>query len=203
MRPDIASRARTIPCSAARPRRSCSGTPAGKTWRLAQPARDGPVVVVFYLGSTCVACVTHLVELDAAMPRFRERARGCLAVSGDSPRVLAGAARTVRRFQIPLLSDPDHAVSTAYGVWKTDPGRGDGRRRSPARHLHHRPRRLWSAGPTSAIVRSPTSRRCWPSWTGSNGRGQATRQASSPRAGDQRRRRGARNGFTGSPRFAR
>ncbi len=62
---------------------------------------------------------------------------------------------------------------------------------------------VWSAGPMSAIDPSPMSRRCWRSWTGSNGRGKAAPEASSPRAGDQRRRWGDRNGFTGSPRFAR
>ncbi len=57
----------------------------GKTWNLAGASPSGPVVVVFYLGSTCMACVTHLVELDVAMPRFRERGTRVLAISGDAP----------------------------------------------------------------------------------------------------------------------
>ena len=57
----------------------------GKSWNLGEEVRDGPIVVVFYLGSTCVACVTHLTELDVAMSRFRERGVRVLAVSGDTP----------------------------------------------------------------------------------------------------------------------
>ncbi len=32
-----------------------------------------------------MACATQLTELDAAMPRFRERGGGVGAVSGDAP----------------------------------------------------------------------------------------------------------------------
>ena len=42
----------------------------GKTWTLSEEVRKGPVVIVFYLGSTCMACVTHLTELDVAISRF-------------------------------------------------------------------------------------------------------------------------------------
>ncbi len=47
----------------------------GKPHDLGAVAANGPVVLVFYLGSTCMACVTHLVELEQAMPRIRARAR--------------------------------------------------------------------------------------------------------------------------------
>ena len=95
---------------------------SGKTWDLGAEVSDGPVVVVFYLGSTCVACVTHLVELDAAMSRFRERGARVLAVSGDAPEFSLERIRRFGGFQIPLLSDIDHTVSMDYGVWKTVPG---------------------------------------------------------------------------------
>ncbi len=107
------------------------------------PARrelaDGPVVVVFYLGSTCVACVTHLVELDVAMPRFRERGARVLAVSGDAPEFSLRTDAQVRWF-----SDPAPERSRPRGLHGLrrleDRSRaGIGRRRSPARHLHHRP----------------------------------------------------------------
>jgi peroxiredoxin len=75
-----------------------------------------------------VACVTHLVELDAAMSRFRERGARVLAVSGDAPEFSLERIRRFGGFQIPLLSDRDHTVSMGYGVWKTVPGgdRNDG-----------------------------------------------------------------------------
>jgi len=94
----------------------------GKTWTLAEAVADGPVIVVFYLGSTCMACVTHLVELDVAMPRFRERGARVLAISGDSPEFSIDRMRKFGGFQIPLLSDPDRAVSSVFGAWKTVPG---------------------------------------------------------------------------------
>jgi peroxiredoxin len=90
----------------------------GKSWNLGTEVRNGPVVVVFYLGFTCMACVTHLTELDVALPRFRERGGRLLAISGDRPEFSLERMRKYGDFQIPLLSDPDHAVSLAYGVWK-------------------------------------------------------------------------------------
>jgi peroxiredoxin len=93
-----------------------------KTRDLRTPMADGPVVVVFYLGASCVACISHLVELDAALPRFRERGATVWAVSADWPEVSRQRARRFGGLAIPLLSDPDHAVATAYGAWKPIPG---------------------------------------------------------------------------------
>ncbi len=95
---------------------------SGKTWDLGAEVSDGPVVVVFYLGSTCVACVTHMVELDAAMSRFRASGTRVIAVSGDAPEFSLERIHRFGGFQIPLLSDPDHATALAYGVWKPLPG---------------------------------------------------------------------------------
>jgi peroxiredoxin len=94
----------------------------GKTWTLGEAVSEGPVLVVFYLGSTCMACVTHLVELDVATPRFREAGARVLAISGDSPEFSMERMRQFGGFQIPLLSDVDHEVSSAYEVWKAIPG---------------------------------------------------------------------------------
>jgi peroxiredoxin len=94
----------------------------GKTWKLGVAVSEGPVVVVFYLGSTCMACVAHLVELDVALSRFRDRGARVLAISADSPEFSMERMRQFGGFQIPLLSDRDHAVSSAYGVWKAVPG---------------------------------------------------------------------------------
>ena len=80
------------------------------------------MVVVFYLGFTCIACVTHLVELERAMPRFRERGAEVWAVSADSPDFSRERMRRFGNFRIPLLSDSGHAVALAYGVWKPLPG---------------------------------------------------------------------------------
>jgi peroxiredoxin len=94
----------------------------GKTWKLGEAASEGPVVVVFYLGSTCIACMTHLVELDGALSRFRDRGARVLAISGDLPEFSMDRMRQFGGFHIPLLSDLDHVVASAYGVWKPIPG---------------------------------------------------------------------------------
>lgn len=95
---------------------------SGKTWNLGAEVSDRPAVVVFYLGFTCMACVTHLVELDAAMPQFRDRGARVLAISGDAPEFSRERLRKFGGIEIPLLSDCDRSVSTSYGVWKSIPG---------------------------------------------------------------------------------
>jgi len=141
MRQIMADRARAVPAAAEQEdkARHCVpsqahpllGRPApalvledakGKTRDLGAQVSNGPVVVVFYLGSTCMACVTHLVELERAMPRFRERGAEVWAVSADSPNFSRERMRRFGDFQIPLLSDSGHVVALAYGVWKPFPG---------------------------------------------------------------------------------
>ena len=102
------------------------GDARGRRWSLKTEVRNGPAVVVFYLGSTCMACVTHLTELDAALSQFRARGVRVLAVSGDAPEFALERMREYGDFQIPLLSDADRAVSRAYGVWNPTPGSGNG-----------------------------------------------------------------------------
>ena len=122
MRLGTASRAKPIPSSAAQPQALVLEDAKGKTRDLGAQVSNGPVVVVFYLGSTCMACVTHLVELERAMPRFRERGAEVWAVSADSPNFSRERMRRFGDFQIPLLSDSGHVVALAYGVWKPLPG---------------------------------------------------------------------------------
>jgi peroxiredoxin len=89
----------------------------GKTWDLRAEISNGPLVIVFYLGSTCMACMTHLVELDVAGPHFRSRSARVLAISGDTPDFSLDRSGKFGGFQIPLLSDVNHDVSFNYGVW--------------------------------------------------------------------------------------
>ncbi len=91
---------------------------SGKTWDLGAEVSDKPAVIVFYLGFTCMACVTHLVELDAAMSQFRDRRARVHAISGDAPEFSRERLRKFGGIEIPLLSDRDHSVSTRYGVWR-------------------------------------------------------------------------------------
>ncbi len=72
-----------------------------------------------------MACVTHLIELDVAISRFRARGVRVLAVSGDTPEFSLERIRKYGDFQIPLLSDAGRAASSAYGVWKVVPNGGN------------------------------------------------------------------------------
>ena len=93
----------------------------GKTWNLDEEVQGGPVVVVFYLGSTCVACMTHMTELDVAMSRFQKCGARVLTVSDDAPEFSRERTSRYGGFHFPLLSDHDHAVALAYGVWNAGP----------------------------------------------------------------------------------
>ena len=50
------------------------------------------------------------------------RARGCWRSAATPPSSRGNGFASSADFQIPLLSDPDHATSLAYGVWKPVPG---------------------------------------------------------------------------------
>ena len=94
----------------------------GKTWKPQEALAREPVILVFYLGQTCMACVTHLVELDFAISQFRDRGARVLAISADSPESSRQRLDRFGDLQVRLLSDPDHATALAYGVWKPLPG---------------------------------------------------------------------------------
>ena len=80
----------------------------GEIRDLGAQAANGPVVVVFYLGATCIACMTSFVELEDALPRFRARGAAVWAVSADKGEFSRERMRRYGSFQFPLLSDPDH-----------------------------------------------------------------------------------------------
>ena len=117
----------------------CSANPApefelsdfqGTHWSLRQEVRNGPVVIVFYLGSTCMACMTHLTELDIALSKFEKRGARVLAVSDDAPEFSLERTCRFGGFHFPLLSDRDHTAALAYGAWKRGP-QGDAGTRAP------------------------------------------------------------------------
>lgn len=76
----------------------------------------GPVVLIFFLGSTCTACMHDLLELNVDLDRFHAVGAQVVAVSGDP------SAQTRRRFEqfgsfnFAVLCDPGHTVAQAYGA---------------------------------------------------------------------------------------
>ena len=177
MRQIMADRARAVPAAAepeegrpprpepdppaARPPRPAvrAEGPRGKTWNSRRSVARGPVVLVFYLGSTCMACVTHLVELDLAISRFRDRGARVLAISADSPE-FSRERIVIRRF-------PDSAPQRPRSRGRAGLRRLESRSQAATRTTASRCTApssstvtAWSAGPMSAIVPSGTSRRC-------------------------------------------
>ena len=75
--------------------------------------RAGPLVISFFRGAWCPYCVDELRALDAALPAFRARSCGVVAVSPES-------AEPIRRLQgelsIPILADCDYGIGLLFGV---------------------------------------------------------------------------------------
>jgi thioredoxin-dependent peroxiredoxin len=78
--------------------------------------RGRPVVVYFYPKDDTPGCTKQACAFRDAYSEFQERGAVVLGVSRDS-------VERHRKFkekyglQFPLLSDPDHLVAEAYGVW--------------------------------------------------------------------------------------
>jgi thioredoxin-dependent peroxiredoxin len=77
--------------------------------------RGRPVLVYFYPKASTPGCTTQACALRDAMPDFGETV--VLGISPDSPKALANF-RAKQSLNFDLLSDPDHAVAEAYGVWQ-------------------------------------------------------------------------------------
>jgi peroxiredoxin len=81
---------------------------------------DGPVVLVFYLGYSCSACVHELCELNADLDRFHYFGAEVVAVSGDSPELTRQRFDQFGAFDFPVLSDPSHAVAKRFGTFQAE-----------------------------------------------------------------------------------
>lgn len=79
--------------------------------------RGKKVILYFYPKDNTSGCTTQACDLRDMLPRIDERGAVVLGVSPDS---LASHEKFRDKFQLnfPLLSDPDHQVAEAYGVWK-------------------------------------------------------------------------------------
>jgi peroxiredoxin len=88
----------------------------GRAWRLGELTAAGPVVLVFYLGYGCDACVHNLFEIDADLAKFRALGAEAVAISSDSAAVTCDRFARYGTFGFPVLSDADNLVAKAYGV---------------------------------------------------------------------------------------
>jgi peroxiredoxin len=91
---------------------------SARPWNLQEHFARGPVVLVFYLGYFCDACVHDLFELNADVQRFRHLGAEVVAVSGDTPELTRQRFRQYGAFTFPVLSDPGHALARAFGTFR-------------------------------------------------------------------------------------
>ncbi len=90
----------------------------GKPWHLQDQLDQGPVVLVFYLGYFCNACVHDLFELNADLAKFKSLGTQVVAVSGDSSETTRAQFEKYGKFGFTVLSDPEHAVAEQYSVFQ-------------------------------------------------------------------------------------
>jgi peroxiredoxin Q/BCP len=90
----------------------------GRPWSLRGQLARGPVVLVFYLGYFCNACVHDLFELNADFERFHTLGAEVVVISGDPPELTRQQFEKYGAFGFPVLSDPDHAVAQSYGTFR-------------------------------------------------------------------------------------
>jgi peroxiredoxin len=93
-----------------------------RPWNLHDQLDRGPVIVVFYLGYYCNACVQHLFELNADLQRFHRLGAEVVVVSGDSADLTRQQFERYGAFGFPVLSDPDHRVAEAYQTFRRAEG---------------------------------------------------------------------------------
>jgi peroxiredoxin len=86
-------------------------------WKLSEQVAQGSVVVVFYLGYYCNACVHHLFELNADVDRFRSLGAEVVAISGDEREANQKQFERYGAFNFSVLTDPAHRVAQSFGVF--------------------------------------------------------------------------------------
>ncbi len=85
--------------------------------------RGKKIVLYFYPKDNTTGCTTQACELRDTLPSIDARGAVVLGVSPDS---VASHVKFRDKYELnfPLLSDPDHTVAEAYGVWKQKSMRG-------------------------------------------------------------------------------
>jgi thioredoxin-dependent peroxiredoxin len=87
----------------------------GKTVKLSQ-FKGKPLVVYFYPRADTPGCTQQSCNLRDALPQLKKLKA---AVVGISPDPVAKQKRFDQKYGLgfPLLSDEDHAIADAWGVW--------------------------------------------------------------------------------------
>ncbi|MBN1916497.1 MAG: dienelactone hydrolase family protein [Verrucomicrobia bacterium] len=88
---------------------------SGKTVKLADLLKQGPVVIAWYRGGWCPYCSAELPALEQALPAIRDRGATLVAIS---PQTVENSADTAKKLGLtfPLLSDAGGKVAERYGI---------------------------------------------------------------------------------------
>ena len=92
----------------------------GKVRSLVELQDGRPVVLIFYYGCHCVACLRHLFEINRELPLFHAVGGRVVAISGDPPASTRQWCQQHGSFGFTLLSDPGNQVAQAYRVLKPE-----------------------------------------------------------------------------------
>jgi peroxiredoxin len=96
-------------------------TTAGQATSLAEHASERALVVVVMKGSWCPVCIDQLRRLGALRARIHKLGARVVGVSTDSVTENRRAAEQ-GRLSDPILTDAEHRVVSALGLWRADAG---------------------------------------------------------------------------------
>ncbi len=88
----------------------------GKTVKLHDELRKGPVVLVFYRGAWCPFCNLHLRTLQDSLPQIKHHGAQLITISPQKPG-RAAKQFTESDFQFEALSDSDSKVMKDYKLY--------------------------------------------------------------------------------------
>jgi peroxiredoxin len=88
----------------------------GKTVKLSDELRKGPVVLVFYRGAWCPFCNLHLHALQKTLPQIKHYGAQLMTVSPQKPDKSAKQF-TEDQFTFEVLSDSDSQVMRDYRLY--------------------------------------------------------------------------------------
>jgi peroxiredoxin Q/BCP len=75
------------------------------------------VLVYFYPRASTPGCTVEACDFRDLRPKFDKQGVVVLGISADAEKALT-SFKTKQKLNFPLLSDPDHFVIGAYGMWQ-------------------------------------------------------------------------------------
>lgn len=87
--------------------------PSGKTFKLSEALKKGPVILAFYRGGWCPFCNKQLHDLQAHLDQFKKLGAELVAISPQSPEKTEWT-ETKNQLTFTVLSDPGGVVAKKY-----------------------------------------------------------------------------------------